>query len=85
MKPRRPLQNHEAAAAIPIAEVARFTGCSTTELMDLVRQGVLEQISGRHRCELTATSLRKWMSGREPDGDKVRDINSTSPRPAVAG
>jgi predicted site-specific integrase-resolvase len=60
-----PLAYHEAAAAVPIAEVARFTGASTSELMDLVRQGVLEQIPGRRRCELTATSLRSWMSSNQ--------------------
>jgi hypothetical protein len=63
-----PRQYHEAAPAVPIAEVARSTGCSTTELMDLVRQGVLEQIIGRRRCELTAASLREWMASRDvPD------------------
>ncbi len=62
-----PLRYHEAAAAVPIAEVARFTGCSTTELMDLVRQGVLEQIPGRRRCELTSKSLRAWMAHRSVD------------------
>jgi hypothetical protein len=34
--------------------------------MDLVRQGVLEQLPGRRRCELTAKSLREWMATRDP-------------------
>jgi hypothetical protein len=62
-----PRQYHEVAAAVPIAEVTRFTGCSTAELMDLVRQGVLEQIPGRRRCELAAASFRSWMANRTPE------------------
>ncbi|MBV9659881.1 MAG: site-specific integrase, partial [Acidimicrobiales bacterium] len=48
--------------AVPVAEVARFTGHSTRELMDLVRAGVLEQVTGRQRAALTADSLRAWMA-----------------------
>jgi hypothetical protein len=33
-------------AAVPLAEVIRFTGCSRTELTDLVRSGVLKEIRG---------------------------------------
>jgi integrase len=55
----------QPVAAVPIAEVARFTGHSTTELMDLVRAGVLKQLLGRRACQLTATSLRAWMVGRD--------------------
>lgn len=47
-KPRtRPLDG----AAVPLAEVIRFTGRSRTELLDLVRAGVLEQLPGRARCQ----------------------------------
>ncbi|MHB1846728.1 MAG: hypothetical protein ACYCWW_18055, partial [Deltaproteobacteria bacterium] len=62
---RRPAQ---PVAAVPLAEVSRFTGHSTRELMDLVRAGVLEQVPGRRACQLTADSLRTWMGSREPDG-----------------
>ncbi|HZT66282.1 MAG TPA: hypothetical protein VFA11_10890 [Acidimicrobiales bacterium] len=53
-----------AQAAVPVAEVARFTGHSTTELVDLVKAGVLEQMPGRGRVLLTAPSLRDWMADR---------------------
>jgi integrase len=56
--PRRSLEE----AAVPLAEVVRFTGRSRTELLDLVRAGVLEQVCGRGACELTASSLRAWMT-----------------------
>lgn len=49
-------------AAVPLADVVRFTGRSRTELRDLVRAGVLTEVPGRRTCELTASSLRKWMS-----------------------
>lgn len=52
-------------AAVPLAEVIRFTGRSRAELLDLVRAGVLEQVPGRRRCQLTATSLQSWMTGSE--------------------
>ncbi len=55
---RRPAQS---VAAVPIAEVTRFTGHSTAQVMDLVRAGVLEQVPGRRAVQLTATSLRAWM------------------------
>jgi len=54
--------------AVPVAEVARFTGYTTAELMDLVRAGILEQVPGRRACQLTAASLRAWMDSR-PDRD----------------
>jgi AcrR family transcriptional regulator len=61
---RRPAQ---PVAAVPLAEVARFTGQTPRALMDLVRAGVLEQVPGRRVVQLTATSLRTWMAGRDPD------------------
>jgi hypothetical protein len=80
---RRPAQ---PVVAVPVAEVARFTGETSRALMDLVRAGVLEQIPGRRSAQLTATSLRTWMAGRDPD-DAVRpaslDLASVTPlRPA---
>lgn len=48
---------------VPLADVFRFTGRSRTELLDLVRAGVLEQVPGRGRCQLTAESLRAWIAG----------------------
>jgi integrase len=52
----------DPVAAVPVAEVARFTGHSTRELMDLVRAGVLQQVAGRQKAVLTAESLRAWMA-----------------------
>ena len=42
--------------------MVRFTGRSRSELLDLVRAGVLEEVPGRGACELTAASLRSWMT-----------------------
>ena len=61
---RRPAQ---PIAAVPLAEVARFTGETPRALMDLVRAGVLEQVPGRRAAHLTAPSLRAWIAEREPD------------------
>jgi hypothetical protein len=49
-------------ATVPLADVVRFTGHSRIELLDLVRAGVLEEVPGRGTCELTASSLRAWMT-----------------------
>jgi hypothetical protein len=49
-------------ATVSLADVVRFTGRSRIELLDLVRAGVLEQVPGRAACELTASSLRVWMT-----------------------
>lgn len=54
----------KAVAAVPVAEVARFTGCSTTQLVDLVKAGVLDQLPGRRKVLLSAASLRAWMADR---------------------
>lgn len=71
----------EPVAAVPLAEVARFTGKTPRALMDLVRAGVLEQVPRRRAVHLTAASLRAWMAGRETD-----DINSpTGTDPAPVG
>jgi len=60
--------------------VARFTGHSTAELMDLVHAGILEQIPGRRACQLTATSLRAWMTNRDPDPTIIGAPNEPSGR-----
>jgi hypothetical protein len=49
-------------ATVPLADVIRFTGHSRIELLDLVRAGVLEEVPGRGTCQLTASSLRAWMT-----------------------
>jgi integrase len=49
-------------AAVPLADVVRFTGRSRSELLGLVRAGILHEASGRGKCELTASSLRAWMT-----------------------
>ena len=49
-------------ATVPLADVIRFTGRSRVELLDLVRAGVLEEVPGRGTCQLTASSLRAWMT-----------------------
>jgi integrase len=51
-----------AEDAVPVAEVARFTGYTSAELIDLVKAGVLQPIPGRHQMMLTATSLQTWMA-----------------------
>ena len=48
-------------ATVPLADIIRFTGRSRIELLDLVRAGILEEVPGRGRVELTAASLRSWM------------------------
>lgn len=53
----------QAPTTVPLADVIRFTGRSRIELLDLVRAGVLDQVSGRRRCELTASSVQLWMTG----------------------
>ena len=49
-------------ATVPLADAVRFTGRSRTDLLDLVRGGVLEEVPGRGTCKLTAASLRTWMT-----------------------
>ncbi len=64
----------QAPPGVPIAEVARFSGHSTRELMDLVRAGVLEQVPGRRACQLTPASLQAWMAERDA-GDTTTVAN----------
>jgi integrase len=78
----------QLAPGVPVAEVARFTGHSIAELMDLVRAGVLEQMPGRRACQLTATSLRAWMAARQRVETPIAVGNQVSPissRPAAEG
>lgn len=48
-------------AGVPLSEVARFTGRSDQAVMDLVNAGLLQQVAGRHRREITVTSLQGWL------------------------
>jgi integrase len=73
-------QKGQAAGGVPIAEVSRFTGDSTAELMDLVHAGVLEQVPGRRSCQLTAASLRTWMASRQLDlKQAIREVDGDFP------
>jgi hypothetical protein len=55
-----PQQQAPEVEAVPLADVIRFTGRGRVELGDLVRAGILEEVPGRGRVELTAASLRSW-------------------------
>ena len=59
-------RRRSGAPAVPVAAVARFTGRTGTELADLVKAGVLEQVPGRRQLMLTAASLRSWMTEAGP-------------------
>jgi hypothetical protein len=48
--------------ALSLTDVAQFTGQSEREIMDLVRAGMLRQLCGRTSCQITAASLRAWLS-----------------------
>jgi integrase len=78
----------EPAVGVPIAEVARFTGHSTAELMDLVHAGILEQVAGRRAVQLTAGPLRSWMASRDPGGTSAgtdSEDSGSELRPAADG
>ena len=78
----------EPAVGVPIAEVARFTGHSIAELMDLVHAGILEQVPGRRAVQLTAGPLRSWMASRDPDGTSAgtdSEDSGSELRPAADG
>jgi hypothetical protein len=51
----------EKVEAVAVDEVARLTGCSVREVMDLARAGVLEQLPGRQPCQLSTASLKIWL------------------------
>jgi hypothetical protein len=46
--------------------VARITGHTGAELVDLVQAGVLEQVPHRRHVPFTAASLRAWMAEGGP-------------------
>ncbi len=78
----------EPAVGVPIAEVARFTGHSTAELMALVHAGILEQVPGRRAVQLTGGTLRSWMASRDPGGTSAladSDEPESELRPAADG
>jgi integrase len=51
----------ESVATVPFTEVVRFTGLGRRAVVDLVRAGVLEEVSGRRKmCEITRSSLERW-------------------------
>lgn len=58
----RPTHVRIDTGTVPLADVIRFTGRSRTQLLDIVRAGVLEQVPGRGRCQLTVDSLRAWIA-----------------------
>jgi hypothetical protein len=50
-------------ATVPFAEVVRFTGLGRRDVVDLVRQGLLEELPGRRTtCEITTASLESWLA-----------------------
>jgi len=60
----------QSTAMVPFAEVMRFTGLGRRAVVDLVRAGILEELSGRRStCEITAASLQAWLS----DQDRCQD------------
>ena len=70
----------QPAAAVPLAEVARFTGETPRALTALVRTGTLEQTPGQRAAQITATSLRAWMVGRDAD---PRWLEATNALPSL--
>jgi hypothetical protein len=70
----------EPVAAVPVDEVARFTGHTRAQLMDLVRSGTLQQLASRRACQLTATSLRAWMDSQDPEDVAVDAGNDQTAR-----
>ncbi|MDA8073038.1 MAG: hypothetical protein M0Z82_15925, partial [Actinomycetota bacterium] len=53
----------EPVAAVPFAEVMRYTGLGRRAVVDLVRAGVLEELPGRRTtCAITTSSLNAWLA-----------------------
>jgi hypothetical protein len=69
--------NSEAVGAVPLREAARITGTTIAEVMDLVKEGALEQRPGRQACVLTIDSLRSWDPRRFPYDEKERSASKT--------
>ena len=61
---KKPPQKHAAPIGIPVDEVARFTGYTPTELIDLVRTGLLEQFPGQRKALLSAQSVQAWLDSQ---------------------
>jgi integrase len=58
--------------AVPVAEVARFTGRSRPELIALIRSGALRQLPGQRAVQLTLTSLQTWLTSiRKEETDRI--------------
>jgi len=56
-------------ATVSFAEVMRFTGLGRRAVVDLVRAGILEELSGRRSmCEITTTSVEEWLRRKDHDG-----------------
>ncbi|MDA8359373.1 MAG: hypothetical protein M0Z95_24420, partial [Actinomycetota bacterium] len=66
---RTEAKRHKArpVAAVPFAEVLRFTGLGRRAVVDLIRAGVLEELPGRRTCEITTTSLEAWLMNHGKD------------------
>jgi integrase len=71
--PRRPRSG--PPGAIPVNDVARFSGYSVSALLDLVRAGVLEQFPGQRTALLTASSIEAWMQA-EPVKPQLHSIGA---------
>jgi hypothetical protein len=64
--------------AVPVAEVARFTGESSQAILNLIRAGVLEEVPGRRTAQVTTDSLRSWMA----NGDLTESPSAPAQLPA---
>lgn len=65
-------------ATVPFAEDLRFTGLGRRAIVDLVRQGVLEELPGRRTtCGITAASLEAWLAGQRFASDANQGFTST--------
>jgi hypothetical protein len=57
----------QPVAAVPFAEVLRFTGLGRRAVVDLIRAGILEELPGRRTCDITTASLEAWMANHGLD------------------
>jgi hypothetical protein len=57
----------QPVAAVPFAEVLRFTGLGRRAVVDLIRAGALEELPGRRTCDITTTSLEVWLANHGMD------------------
>src|SRR4051794_231009 len=84
--------NRQAVEAVPLADIARFTGRSRTELLDPVRTGTLEQLPGRgpvrtHSREPPCMAHLKRLSHpsrRRGDDDSTGVIGTSLRRPTAS-